>query len=70
MKKELILKEIYRQNKRWKDAALLRLYDGEYPQMSEISPKPGSLSVIIRSFKSIPKMWERDRNNDKDNLGV
>lgn len=29
--------------------------DGEYPQMSKISPKPGSLSVIIGSFKSICK---------------
>jgi len=36
-----------------RDEALPRLYAGEYPQMSKISPKPGSLSVIIGSFKSI-----------------
>jgi len=31
----------------------LQKYNGAYPQMSKISPKPGSLSVIIGSFKSI-----------------
>ncbi|MEI7425968.1 MAG: transposase, partial [Candidatus Moraniibacteriota bacterium] len=36
-----------------RDEALPRLYMGEYPQMSEISPKPCSLSVIIGAYKSI-----------------
>ena len=38
---------------RYQDEALPRLYMGEYPQMSEISPKPCSLSVIIGAYKSI-----------------
>ncbi|MCX6766878.1 MAG: transposase [Candidatus Moranbacteria bacterium] len=36
-----------------RDEALPRLYTGEFSKMSEISPKSGSLSVIIGSFKSI-----------------
>ncbi len=36
-----------------RDEAVPRFYAGEYPQMSKISPKPGSLPVIIGSFKSI-----------------
>jgi REP element-mobilizing transposase RayT len=36
-----------------RDEALPRLYDGKYPQMSEISPKPKSLSAIVGSFKSV-----------------
>ena len=35
------------------DEAVPRLYGGEHPQMSKISPEPKSLSVIIGSFKSI-----------------
>ncbi|MFH1522337.1 MAG: transposase [Patescibacteria group bacterium] len=34
---------------------LPRSYAGKYPRMSEISPKAGSVSVIIGSFKSITK---------------
>ena len=36
-----------------RDEALPRLYNGEYPQMSIISPSPRSLSTIIGSYKSI-----------------
>ena len=36
-----------------RDEAVPRLYDGDYPQMSEISPKSKSLSVIVGSFKSV-----------------
>lgn len=36
-----------------RDVALQRLYDGPHPNMSKISPKPGSLSTIIRSYKSV-----------------
>jgi len=36
-----------------RDEAVPRLYNGAYPQMSAISPKPGSLSVVIGSYKSI-----------------
>jgi putative transposase len=36
-----------------RDEALPRLYTGEYPRMSEMSPMPGSLSVILGSYKSI-----------------
>ena len=36
-----------------RDEAMPRLYTGEYPKMSKISPKSGSLSVMIGSFKSI-----------------
>ena len=36
-----------------RDEALPRLYEGEYPHMSKISPKSKSLPVIIGSFKSI-----------------
>ncbi len=36
-----------------RDEAMPRLYNGEHPQMSAISPKPNSLPVIIGSFKSI-----------------
>ena len=35
------------------DEAVPRLYDGKYPQMSKISPKPKSLSTIVGSFKSV-----------------
>ena len=63
------------------DEAVPRLYGGEYPRMSEISPKPGSLAVIIGSFKSIvsktankqfpigfhwqPKFYDHIIRNDK-----
>ena len=40
-------------NNNRRDEALPRLYMGNYPQMSKISPKPESLPVIIGSFKSI-----------------
>lgn len=36
-----------------RDVAVQRLYRGDNPQMSKISPKSGSLSTIIRSYKSI-----------------
>ncbi len=36
-----------------RDEALPRLYTGAHPKMSKISPKQGSLSAIIGSFKSI-----------------
>jgi REP element-mobilizing transposase RayT len=36
-----------------RDVAVQRLYAGDYPQMSKISPKPKSLSTIVRSFKSV-----------------
>jgi REP element-mobilizing transposase RayT len=38
-----------------RDVAMQRLYryDGKHPAMSKISPESKSLSVIIRSFKSI-----------------
>ena len=45
---------------RGRDVAVQRLYtdvdkkyNGKYPRMSKISPKPKSLSTIIRSYKSI-----------------
>jgi REP element-mobilizing transposase RayT len=40
-------------NHHYQDEALPRLYTGKYLQMSKISPKSDSLSVIIGSFKSI-----------------
>jgi putative transposase len=40
-------------NNNRRDEALPRLYTGNYPQMSQISPKPKSLPTIIGSFKSI-----------------
>ena len=40
-------------DKHGRDEAVPRLYDGQYPQMSKISPKPKSLPVIIGSYKSI-----------------
>jgi len=46
-----IINDVDTRNRR--DEALPRLYTGKYPQMSKISPKSGSLSVIIGSFKSI-----------------
>lgn len=46
-----IIKNANTRNRR--DEAMPRLYTGKYPQMSKISPKSGSLSVIIGSFKSI-----------------
>jgi len=36
-----------------RDVALQRLYRGNHPNMSKISPLPKSLSTIIRSYKSI-----------------
>jgi len=36
-----------------RDEAMPRLYNGAYPKMSKISPMPGSLSVILGSYKSI-----------------
>ncbi|MEA2097894.1 MAG: transposase [Patescibacteria group bacterium] len=36
-----------------RNEALPRSYNGKYLQMSKISPKPGSVSTIIGSFKSI-----------------
>jgi putative transposase len=36
-----------------RDVALQRLYTGNHPKMSTISPKSNSLPSIIRSFKSI-----------------
>ena len=32
------------------------------PKMSQISPKPGSLSTIIRSYKSAVKRWAGQNN--------
>jgi len=47
-----------------RDEAVPRLYAGEYPKMSEISPKRSSLSVVIGSFKSIvSKMANRQHPN-------
>lgn len=49
-----------------RDVALQRLYDGneyngEYPQMSKISPKQKTLSTIIRSYKSaVTKMANKN----------
>jgi len=45
--------EICNESNACRDEALPRLYSGRYPKMSEISPKPKSLSVIIGSFKSV-----------------
>jgi REP element-mobilizing transposase RayT len=36
-----------------RDVAVQRLYGAEKNQMSSISPKPGSISTIIRSYKSV-----------------
>jgi REP element-mobilizing transposase RayT len=36
-----------------RDVAVQRLYGGEKNQMSSISPKPGTISTIIRSYKSV-----------------
>ena len=47
-----------------RDEALPRLYAGEHPKMSAISPKHGSLSVIIGSFKSaVSKMVNKQYPN-------
>lgn len=40
-------------NKQRRDEVPPRLYNGKYPHMSKISPKPNSLSSIIGSLKSI-----------------
>lgn len=48
-----IIKNDNTRNCNCRDEAMPRLYTGKYPQMSKISPKSGSLSVIIGSFKSI-----------------
>jgi len=40
-------------NKQSRDVAMQRLYRGNYKNMSKISPQSNSLSVIIRSYKSI-----------------
>jgi REP element-mobilizing transposase RayT len=40
-------------DKNRRDEAMPRLYEGDFPQMSKISPKPQSLSVIVGSYKSI-----------------
>ncbi len=40
-------------NNNRRDEAMPRLYMGNYTKMSQISPKPKSLPVIIGSFKSI-----------------
>jgi REP element-mobilizing transposase RayT len=45
------------------DEAVPRLYNGEYPRMSKISPKSGSLSVIIGSYKSIVSKTVRNKLN-------
>ncbi|MCK4420151.1 transposase [candidate division WOR-3 bacterium] len=44
---------IIEKGKNCRDEALPRLYTGKYPNMSRISPKAVSLSVIIGSYKSI-----------------
>ena len=36
-----------------RDEAVPRFYTGKHPRMSEISPQPRSLSVIVGSFKSV-----------------
>ncbi len=36
-----------------RDVAVQRLYVGEHDKMSSISPKPGTISTIIRSYKSV-----------------
>ena len=46
-----------------RDEALPRLYTGAHPQMSKISPKPGSLAVIIGSYKSIVAKMIRKQLN-------
>lgn len=45
--------EICKQLDDRRNEALPRSYTGKYPRMSEISPRSGSLSAIIGSFKSI-----------------
>jgi len=40
-------------NKQRRDEALPRLYNGDYRKMSQISPNPRSIPVIIGSYKSI-----------------
>jgi len=47
------LKNKINSNFHGRDEAVPRLYEGDFPQMSKISPKPASLSVIIGSYKSI-----------------
>ncbi|MDO8240662.1 MAG: transposase [Candidatus Moranbacteria bacterium] len=46
-----------------RDEAMPRLYTGQHLEMSEISPKPGSLSVILGSFKSIVSKTTRKQLN-------
>jgi REP element-mobilizing transposase RayT len=50
-------------NNKHQDEALPRLYKGGYPQMSKISPKPGSLSVIMGAYKSIVSKTVRNKLN-------
>ena len=50
-------------NNKYQDEAVPRLYRGEYPKMSEISPKPGSLAVIIGAYKSIVSKTIRKQLN-------
>jgi len=45
-----------------RDKAVPRLYAGKHPKMSKISPKPGSLSVIIGSFKSVVSKMVNQRH--------
>lgn len=56
--------EICNESNARRDEALPRLYTGKYPQMSEISPKPKSLSVIIGSFKSIVSKIANKKNTN------
>ena len=51
-----------------KDEAVPRLYKGNYPKMSEISPKSKSLSVIIGSFKSICTKTFRQKYNSQNSI--
>jgi len=46
-----------------RDEAMPRLYTGQHRKMSEISPKPGSLSVVLGSFKSIVSKTVRKQLN-------
>ena len=58
--------EINKQICNGRNEALPRSYNGKYPQMSKISPKSGSISTIIGSFKAIVTKTINQKYSEND----
>lgn len=65
--RDVAVQRLY-ENVTCRDVATQRLYEGDYPKMSKISPTSGSLSTIIRSYKSIVTKTVNQKFKLKNNI--